>query len=66
MDNLFRKLKTAVSRDKRRYIFGQYDLDLTYITERIIGSFCLYFFFVFEIRTEIFNTHTPLTMINTC
>ncbi len=30
-------LRTAVSKDKYRMQEGEYDLDLTYITERIIG-----------------------------
>lgn len=37
MNSFFNKVKSAVSRDKNRYRFGKYDLDLTYITERIIG-----------------------------
>ena len=39
MNSLFRKLKQSVSRDKQRYVDDRYNLDLTYITERIIGKF---------------------------
>jgi hypothetical protein len=37
MNKVFQAVRTKVSADKHRYQLGGYDLDLTYITERIIG-----------------------------
>jgi phosphatidylinositol-3,4,5-trisphosphate 3-phosphatase and dual-specificity protein phosphatase PTEN len=37
MDNVFRSLRQKVSADKNRYKQGDLDLDLTYITPRIIA-----------------------------
>lgn len=39
MNTLFNKLKATVSRDKHRLRTADFDLDLTYITERIIGMY---------------------------
>lgn len=36
--NIFTKVRQFVSRDKQRFKTGVYDLDLSYVTERIIGS----------------------------
>jgi septation ring formation regulator EzrA len=38
MNSLFNKLKATVSRDKHRLRTADFDLDMTYITERIIGK----------------------------
>ena len=38
MNSLFQKLKQTVSRDKQRYVDAKFNLDLTYITERIVGA----------------------------
>jgi hypothetical protein len=35
---LFKFVRGMVSRDKYRFVCNGYDLDLTYITERIIGK----------------------------
>jgi hypothetical protein len=37
MNYLSTLVKHAVSQNRSRFIDGQYDLDLTYITNRIIG-----------------------------
>jgi len=37
MDNVFRSLRQKVSADKNRYKQGDFDLDLTYITPRIVA-----------------------------
>ncbi|ELR12175.1 C2 calcium/lipidbinding (CaLB) region-containing protein [Acanthamoeba castellanii str. Neff] len=37
MNKVFQAVRTKVSADKHRYQLGGYDLDLTYITERIIA-----------------------------
>ena len=37
MNSVFSRLRSLVSADKHRYIEGEYDLDLTYITDRIIA-----------------------------
>ena len=36
--DIFNIVRSKVSADKQRYKVGGYDLDLTYITERIIGN----------------------------
>jgi len=38
MDALFSKFRMKVSADKVRYRDGSHDLDLTYITDRLIGA----------------------------
>ena len=69
---LARTVRRAVSQDRRRFNDGIYDLDLSYITERIIamaipGSgievlFCLLFlpFFLFRHYLSSFNRFSPL------
>lgn len=37
LNNLHAKVRAAVSRDKFRFQDGTFDLDLTYITDRIMG-----------------------------
>lgn len=39
LNTLHSKVRSAVSKDKFRFQDGTFDLDLTYITERIIGMF---------------------------
>lgn len=36
---LFDAVKQKVSADKNRYQEGEFNLDLTYITDRIVGTF---------------------------
>ena len=38
MDGLFSLIRSTMSADKRRFVDGVFDLDLCYVTERIIGS----------------------------
>ena len=38
MESLWNAVRSKVSADKNRYMKGNYDLDLTYITDRIIGK----------------------------
>ncbi len=37
-NNLIRAVRQRVSADKRRFNMGEIDIDLTYITDRIIGT----------------------------
>ena len=37
MDFVFKAVRQKVSGDKQRFQEGEYDLDFTYITDRIIG-----------------------------
>lgn len=39
MENIRKALRNFISRDKRRFKSEGYDLDLTYITEKLIGLF---------------------------
>jgi hypothetical protein len=39
METLLNAVRYKVSADKYRYMKGQYDLDLTYITDRLIGKY---------------------------
>ena len=39
VSNLHAKVRTAVSKDKYRFQDGTFDLDLCYITNRLIGMF---------------------------
>jgi hypothetical protein len=39
METILNAVRYKVSADKNRYLEGQYDLDLTYITDRVIGMF---------------------------
>ena len=36
--SILKSMRHKVSADKNRYKWGNYDLDLTYITDRIIGT----------------------------
>lgn len=38
-NNLIKAVRQRVSADKRRFNMGEIDIDLTYITDRIIGKF---------------------------
>ncbi len=38
-NNIIRAVRQRVSADKRRFNMGEIDVDLTYITDRIIGKF---------------------------
>lgn len=38
METMWKLVRNKVSGDKTRYTNGNYDLDLTYITDRIIGN----------------------------
>ena len=38
MNSLFNTVRHRVSADKNRYRNGTFDLDLTYITDRIVGK----------------------------
>ena len=38
MNTLFNTVRHKVSADKNRYKEGTFDLDLTYITDRIVGT----------------------------
>jgi hypothetical protein len=38
MESLFSVMRQQVSQDKNRFSNGEFDLDLTYITDRVIGK----------------------------
>lgn len=48
-DSLTKMMRSKVSADKKRFHEGEFDLDLTYITDRVIGMFFTFkrFFFLF-------------------
>lgn len=55
---MINRVRTFISADKQRYTIGNYDLDLTYITDRIIGfffyfEFLNYRFFLFKISNGL-------------
>lgn len=39
---LYSLLRGVVSGDRNRYVSASYDLDLTYITDRLIGKFFIF------------------------
>jgi hypothetical protein len=43
MESLLKAVRTKVSADKQRHVEDGFDLDLTYITDRIIGTVCIPF-----------------------
>ena len=44
LDNIAKTLRSKVSADKKRFQQGGFDLDLTYITDRILGFDCFWLF----------------------